>query len=334
MVMLTLLLFCLVTFSLSLLCIYFLRRSLTTHLLDVPNERSLHSQPTPRGGGLGFILAFIPVALWGQFSSRYLTTAFSNLTWVALIPLVLIGVMDDWKDLSAKLRYLVQLSVSSLIVWQCGPFYHPWMTSLGTIDHFVAMATTVIGLTALINFYNFMDGMDGLLAGVSAVQLVFMAIWSDEPILWVLVSALMGFLYWNWSPAKIFMGDVGSTFLGAVMGMTLLNQTGTTEHVWSALAITLPITGDAIYTLFCRLICRENIFKAHRSHIYQRLHQSGRSHRQVATVYISITLGMAALISLYQGLGAWLCLVGVAIAIFCTEQYLLTQTKDLSLKGD
>jgi UDP-N-acetylmuramyl pentapeptide phosphotransferase/UDP-N-acetylglucosamine-1-phosphate transferase len=334
MVMLTLSLSCLVTFSLSILCIYFLRGSLTTHLLDVPNERSLHSQPTPRGGGLGFILVFIPAAVWGQFSLRYLTTVFSNLTWLALIPLVLIGVMDDWKDLSAKLRYLVQLSVSSLIVWQYGSFYHPWMTSLGGIDHFVATATTILGLTALINFYNFMDGMDGLLAGVSTVQFGFMAIWSDEPILWLLVSALVGFLYWNWSPAKIFMGDVGSTFLGAVMAIALLNQTGTTEHIWSALAITLPITGDAIYTLFYRLVRRENIFKAHRSHIYQRLHQSGWSHTQVAAVYIGITLGMAVLIYLYQSLGAWLCLIGVAIAIFCTEQYLLLQAQDLSLKGD
>lgn len=320
--MLILAMCCLVTFSLSLLGVNILRHSFTTQLLDVPNERSSHRQPTPRGGGLGFILALIPAALFGKLLFRPLGTEFSSLTGLSLIPLIVVGVLDDWKDLSPKLRYLVQLSVSGLIVFQCGSFHQPWLTSLGAVGPFVAIITTVLGFTALVNFYNFMDGMDGLVAGVSAVQLGFIATWSHEPILWVLISALAGFLYWNWSPAKIFMGDVGSTFLGAVMAIALLNQTGTAEHIWSALAITLPITGDAIYTLFRRLIRRENIFVAHRSHLYQRLNQSGWSHSQVTTMYMGTTLLSATLIYLYQGFGAWLCLIGASISIIGIEIYL------------
>lgn len=216
-----------------------------------------------------------------------------------------------------------------MIVSQGNAFPQPWLESLGTVGFGIAIATTIIGLTALINFYNFMDGMDGLVAGVSAVQLGFMAVWSQEPVLWLLVSALVGFLYWNWSPAKIFMGDVGSTFLGAVMAITLLNQTGTVEQSWSALAITLPITGDAIYTLFCRAIRGENIFKAHRSHIYQRLHQAKWSHGRVAAVYMGVTVALALLIYGYGSLGAWISLIGVAIAILVAERYLSTR-KSLS----
>lgn len=321
---------CLVSCIFSILGVYALTRSLKQMLMDIPNERSSHTQPTPRGGGIGFILAFAVSVQLNQGIFNDPTISFSYPLWLPLVFLVGIGYIDDWKTLSSRLRYTVQLLVACMIVWQGNAFPQPWLESLGGVGTLLAISTTILGLTALINFYNFMDGMDGLVAGVSTVQLGFMAVWSQEPILWLLVSALVGFLYWNWSPAKIFMGDVGSTFLGAVMAITLLSQTGTTEHIWSALAITLPITGDAIYTLLCRTIRRENIFKAHRSHIYQRLHQVGWSHSKVAALYMSITLTMAIFIHAYEGVGAWMSLIGIAIAILCTERYLSTRKQQTS----
>ncbi|MGV2391304.1 MAG UNVERIFIED_CONTAM: hypothetical protein LVR29_33775 [Microcystis novacekii LVE1205-3] len=99
-----------------------------------------------------------------------------------------------------------------------------------------------------------MDGLDGLVAGCTAVQLGFLALYFQQPILWLLVAALVGFLLWNWSPAKIFMGDVGSTSLGAIVAMVLLNTQGNQGQAWSALTITFPLIGDAIYTLICRLL--------------------------------------------------------------------------------
>ncbi len=314
----------------SILGVYALTKTLKQILIDIPNERSSHTQPTPRGGGLGFIMAFAVSAYLSQtlFNDPQITFAYP--IWLPLTFLVGVGCMDDWKNLSSTLRYAVQLLVACMIVSQGNAFPQPWLESWGTVGFVVAIATTIIGLTALINFYNFMDGMDGLVGGVSAVQLGFMAVWSQEPVLWLLVSALVGFLYWNWSPAKIFMGDVGSTFLGAVMAITLLNQTGTVEQSWAALAITLPITGDAIYTLCCRAFRGENIFKAHRSHIYQRLHQANWSHGRVAAVYMGVTVALALLIYGYGSLGAWISLLGVAIAILVAERYLSTRKQPLS----
>lgn len=314
----------------SILGVYALTKTLKQILIDIPNERSSHTQPTPRGGGLGFILAFAVSAYLSQTLFNDPQIPFAYPLWLPLTFLVGVGCMDDWKNLSSTLRYAVQLLVACMIVWQGNAFPQPWLESLGTVGFLVAIATTIIGLTALVNFYNFMDGMDGLVGGVSAVQLGFMAVWSQEPVLWLLVSALVGFLYWNWSPAKIFMGDVGSTFLGAVMAITLLNQTGTVEESWAALAITLPITGDAIYTLCCRTLRGENIFKAHRSHVYQRLNQAGWSHGKVAALYVGLTVVLALLIYGYGGLGAWISLLGVAVSILIAERYLSTRKQPLN----
>lgn len=320
---------CLVSCIVSIFGVYALTQTLKQILIDIPNERSSHTQPTPRGGGLGFIMAFAVSAYLSQTLFNNSQISFAYPLWLPLTFLVGVGCMDDWKNLSSTLRYAVQLVVACLIVGQGHAFPQPWLASLGTVGFLIAIAITIVGLTALINFYNFMDGMDGLVAGVSAVQLGFMAVWSQEPIFWLLVSALAGFLYWNWSPAKIFMGDVGSTFLGAVMAIALLNQTGTVDQSWAALAITLPITGDAIYTLCCRAIRGENIFKAHRSHVYQRLHQVGWSHSKVAALYVGITLILALLIYAYGGWGAWVSLMGVAIAILWAERYLSTRQQTL-----
>jgi UDP-N-acetylmuramyl pentapeptide phosphotransferase/UDP-N-acetylglucosamine-1-phosphate transferase len=246
----------------------------------------------------------------------------SNGVWMSLIPLVFIGILDDWKSLPAIIRYIVQLSVSGLIVLQTGAFPQPWLSDLGELGVIVAVGLTIIGVTAMINFYNFMDGLDGLVAGVSLVQFSFCAIALNQPVLWILVGALLGFLIWNWSPAKIFMGDAGSTVLGAVLAISLLNHASNPQTAWTNLAITLPLVADAIYTLLRRVIQRENIFQAHRTHLYQRLNQAGWAHWKVSSLYIGAA-GLASL-SVYclGAIGAWLSLVGSIAAIIQVEHYL------------
>ena len=189
----------------------------------------------------------------------------------------------------------------------------------------MAIILTVISLTALINFYNFMDGLDGIVASVSAIQFAFLAFYLNQPLWWLLVAALLGFLYWNWSPAKIFMGDVGSTFLGATIAIAILNTNSNPVMAWSALAITLSLTADAIYTIICRLIRRENIFQAHRTHLYQRLQQSGVSHAQVAIIYCLVTIAISILIMNFNALGSWLSLLLVISLIALGELYLRFQ---------
>ena len=313
----SLLILSLASFLLSVLAVALIKQRFGQQLLDIPNDRSSHTQPTPRGGGLGFILAFAITSAIAPFP-------FPFSLWLVLLPLTIIGILDDRQGVPAALRYLVQLGAASIAVTAFGSFPFPG-SSFGITGQIGAIALTLIGITALINFYNFMDGLDGLVASTTAVQLGFLALYLHQPILWLLVAALLGFLRWNWSPAQIFMGDAGSTVLGATVAIALLNSNDPVR-TWSALAITFPLVLDAIYTLIRRLIRQANIFQAHRTHLYQRLQQSGWSHAQVASTYIGLTLAIAFSISLLGTLGAWLSLIGVAAAIALGEYLYHTKT--------
>jgi UDP-N-acetylmuramyl pentapeptide phosphotransferase/UDP-N-acetylglucosamine-1-phosphate transferase len=318
-----------IIFVFSLAIVYWLKQNFSKKLLDIPNDRSTHTQPTPRGGGLGFIIAFgftyAIAALTRNFWNSEVIPSWS--LWYTVIPLATVGFLDDRYNLSARTRYMVQLGTSGIAVVCFGIFPQPWLTDLGIGGMAIAAVITVIGMTALINFYNFMDGLDGLVAGIAVVQLTFLGWYFEQYMLYFLASAIIGFLYWNWSPAKIFMGDVGSTGLGAIMAIALLNHHSDVSTAWSALAITLPISGDATYTIFRRLSLGENIFKAHRSHIYQRLQIRGWSHAQVACVYICLTIGIAVSLSLWNNLGAIASLVVSVIAIIGSELYLSRTNK-------
>ncbi|HEY9634130.1 MAG TPA: glycosyltransferase family 4 protein [Coleofasciculaceae cyanobacterium] len=325
------------SFLLSLLMVGLLKQYLSQHMIDIPNDRSSHTKPTPRGGGLGFIIAFVATSVLAKLlegSGSALTSnvdqrlgyQLTNLDpvalWLILIPLAVIGAIDDRRSVPASIRYLVQLVAATLTVACFGAFPQPWLTNLGTVGVIMAIAFTLIGITALINFYNFMDGLDGLVAGVTAVQLGFLAYYLNQPIFWLLAAALLGFLWWNWSPAKIFMGDAGSTVLGASVALALLNTNNDPVKAWSALAVTLPLVSDALYTIVRRLGRGENIFKAHRTHLYQRLQQAGWSHAQVAIAYITATSMIILAITTLGLMGSWLSLVGVACAIAVGELYL------------
>ncbi len=309
------------TFFLSLVVTGVVRSyALKKSLIDIPNERSSHVIPTPRGGGLGFIVGFAVSLLVLPFFQ------ISNLSpdyflGLILIPLAVIGFLDDRYNLPSSLRYTVQLSAAIIAVVHYGSFPQPWLESLGTGGAILAMGLTAIGLTALINFYNFMDGLDGFVTSVTAIQFAFIAFYLNQPIWYLLIAALLGFLWWNWSPAKIFMGDVGSTVLGAAIAIALIQSPNATIG-WSSLAITLPITADTIYTLIVRLRRKENIFEAHRSHIFQRLQQSGWSHAQVTLTYSTLTAIIAGLIITLGSVGAITSLILAIIGILTAELYL------------
>jgi Fuc2NAc and GlcNAc transferase len=310
-------------FLFSLITVNLIRRHLRRHLIDIPNDRSSHTTPTPRGGGLGFIIVFALCLIISQLMPDKFGMTIAPQLWIALLPLIFISLLDDWKTLSASIRYPVQLFVSMLIVFQTGAFPQPWLQQFGIPGYILATVLTIVGITALINFYNFMDGLDGLVAGVSLVQVSFCAIVLHQPILWVLAGALLGFLVWNWSPAKIFMGDAGSTVLGAVMAIVLLQDaTAAPANAWINLAITLPLIGDAIYTLTRRALRQENIFQAHRSHLYQRLNQAGWSHANVAIGYIGATVLVGISLSALGAFGAGISLLAAIFGILQVETYL------------
>ncbi|ASC72554.1 putative undecaprenyl-phosphate N-acetylglucosaminyl 1-phosphate transferase [Halomicronema hongdechloris C2206] len=324
----------LISFAVSWRLVAMMRHWFRAQLLDVPNDRSSHRTPTPRGGGLGFMLAFILTSLAALARSDFPVTLPGLLQIGAvLLPLALIGFLDDWYTISARSRYGVHLLAAVLAIYSFGPFPQPWLTPWGLLGQTLAIGLTILGMTALVNFTNFMDGLDGLVASVSAVQFAFLALYLNQPVWWLLVAALVGFLRWNWSPAAIFMGDVGSTVLGGACAIALL-QAPSLDLAWRALAITLPITADAIYTLCRRLWRRENIFQAHRFHLYQRLKQRGWSHGQVAATYGGLTGAIALLIYSLPGWGSLLSL-GLSFAAIALGEWHLSQQQDprTSLQG-
>ena len=304
----------------SLFTVKLIERQFGQKLLAIPNDRSSHVQPTPTCGGLGFILVFLVTSITYAYQTHTLSETIW--WWLMLAPLVLIGICDDIWSLPSTWRYLVQLFTATAAMLYFDPFPQPWLDAYGSFGHGIATILTIIGMTAIINFYNFMDGLDGLVGGVAAIQVAFIATYTNQPILWLLVAALCGFVYWNWAPANIFMGDAGSTFLGAVISMSLLNQHQSAISSWSTFAIILPIVADAFYTLMRRLLNRENIFKAHRSHLYQRLQQSGFRHSTVAGIYLMMTVMVAMLVFNYGYVGAITSAIGAIGAILIGEIYL------------
>ena len=141
--------------------------------------------------------------------------------------------------------------------------------------YFSCLILLVIAVTAVINFTNFMDGLDGLVAGCMVVTIATLSITLGAPWpLWALVGSLLGFLLWNWSPAKVFMGDVGSTFLGAIFAGLVL-QAPTWQQSFCFLLLSTPLLADAFFCVFRRLFAGQRVFEAHRLHLFQRLHQAG-----------------------------------------------------------
>ena len=246
---------------LSCLCTYFLIPLLRKFCMDNPNQRSSHVKATPRGGGLAFVLV-------GTLLN--LLYAPESIRWIPIIclPLALIGLIDDMRGLTAFFRYSIQIITGIVLV----------INANLTISNGISILFILL-ITALINFVNFMDGLDGLVAGCGVLLLASTSSWA-------IAGAIFGFLIWNWSPAKIFMGDVGSTFIGAIFGGLLIH----TDSYYESLGILLigfPLFADAFFCLVRRCMQRENIFQAHRKHLFQRLHQAGWTHRDVATLYIS-----------------------------------------------
>ncbi|MGF1460960.1 MAG: glycosyltransferase family 4 protein, partial [Leptolyngbyaceae cyanobacterium] len=296
-------------------------------LLDIPNDRSTHTRPTPRGGGLGFLIAFLLTAMVSMVGHTAFPQQFGALSpnplsvAAALLPLAIVGFVDDRYNLSARIRYAVQLGSAAIALICFGLLPQSWWP-LTPIVVMLSTVATLIGFTALVNFYNFMDGLDGLVASVSALQLIFLALYLQQSLWWLLAAAILGFLWWNWSPAKIFMGDVGSTVLGASVAIALLEPTVEPLHQLSALAITLPLTADAIYTLMRRSIRGENIFQAHRTHLYQRLQQSGWSHASVAIAYLGWTLLIAGLLAIWSEWGSVVACMMSIVFVAGGEGYL------------
>jgi Fuc2NAc and GlcNAc transferase len=252
------------------------RYALQKNLLDVPNTRSSHAIPIPRGGGLAVVLtlfaSLVFLFITHRLESSVLVSLFGAGMFVATI-----GFMDDHGHIPAKWRLLVHFTAAMWGIAWLGDF-----PPLTLFDHPIHLAwigyvATAVLLVWLLNLFNFMDGIDGIaasetifaagsgllfagLAGHIALELVAIAI----------IGSTVGFLIWNWPPAKIFMGDVGSGFLGITLGLyAYWAMVEGAVSFWSWMIIFGVFFVDATFTLFMRIYKRAIWYEAHRSHAYQ-----------------------------------------------------------------
>ena len=312
----------LAAFCASYLGVAYLRRwAARRHLLDLPNARSSHTQPTPRGGGLAIVLCTL-AALWLLLflTQQPITRAVAAYTAGAIL-IATISWFDDIHSLSSGLRFGVHGLAALLIVLGIGSWHLVALPVIGSVPlGWLGILLTFFWIIAFTNFYNFMDGIDGLAAlqaVIAGLAWLIIGLWLGSYVVLalglLLAAASIGFLLHNWSPARIFMGDVGSATLGFIFAvLPLMAHNAEPRLAVISVVVVWPFVFDASFTLLRRLRRGENIFQAHRSHLYQRLVIAGYTHRSVTVLYGTWALiSCAAAVSwlLYPSLGQWLFLL-------------------------
>jgi UDP-N-acetylmuramyl pentapeptide phosphotransferase/UDP-N-acetylglucosamine-1-phosphate transferase len=269
------------------------RRSLVDH----PNDRSLHVHPTPRGGGIGVVVPVsIAIAASGMLAPD--TQAKATCLAGAALLIAAVGLFDDIRGLPPVTRLFAHLSAAVLLVLAAGPwrfFVWPglWSFDLGG----AAIPLSVLLLVGLTNVYNFMDGADGMagaqsfVAGLGWIGVAYVVRDPQIGIVGaVIATASLGFLFFNWSPASVFMGDVGSAFLGFVLAtLSILVAPRSPATATAGMLFVWPFLFDTSFTLILRASRRENLLCAHRTHLYQRLVLTGLPHRRVALLYAALS---------------------------------------------
>ena len=304
-----------------------LRRYALAHsLMDVPNARSSHSAPTPRGGGVAIVVSFLLALLWLAIAG----VASWRLVWALLgagAGVALLGFLDDHGHIAARWRLLGHFAAAAwALAWLGG------LPPVAVFGHTLDLAwpgdaLAAVYLVWLLNLYNFMDGIDGV-AGVEAICVCLGAaallvlsqpgagtqaagVWL--PLL--LACAVAGFLVWNFPPARIFMGDAGSGFLGITLGILSLQAAAVAPQLlWSWLILLGVFVVDATFTLLRRLLRGDKVYEAHRSHAYQHASRRLGRHRPVTVAVAAINLGWLLPIALWVALDRIDGVVAVALA--------------------
>lgn len=294
--MTSILIFALLTI-LSALSVWIIRQyAERRRIMDHPNERSSHSAPTPRGGGLSIVIVVLAAGCVAAFQANLIH---SLIYLVCGAVIAYLGWRDDVHSLSPRVRFGVQALVALASVLGMGYFKSVTIPLFGQLQlGAVGFIITLLWIIGLTNAYNFMDGIDGIAGGVAlaaALGWMFLAANTNQHfVYWValaLAAGSLGFLFHNWSPAKIFMGDAGSTFLGytfAVLPLLSADEGGDALMLGTLLMWTFIM--DAGITFIRRALKREPVFSAHRTHLYQRLIIGGYKHAQISALYILLTL--------------------------------------------
>jgi UDP-GlcNAc:undecaprenyl-phosphate GlcNAc-1-phosphate transferase len=283
-------------------------------IIDQPNHRSSHAGPIPRSGGAAIVITTyvgVGIVIWLQGA---LPTAFPQIVGIGIGAAILAfaGLLDDLRRLHSFKSKLALQALGCCVLFPFGlvaetmPLPIVGEVSLGWLGYPITLLW-VLGLT---NIFNFMDGLDGLAAGTALVVAALMVMLtegggagSSGTIYFVLIPSILGFLIFNFPQAQIFLGDVGSQFLGFVFAAAAILAAGFDPAGVPILMIPLlffHFIFDTFFTFCRRLLGRENVTQAHRSHLYQLLNQSGQSHARVSVLHFAIALA--------QGGGAYVML--------------------------
>ena len=301
-------------------------------LLDIPNFRSSHNRPTPHGGGISIIISFLALIALG-----YIFEWINLRTCLAIaIPGTIIGIVglaDDIKRIRVLIRLFVQIACVTT-----GLLLLPISNVIIIFDKTIEISgwnivIAVIALVWLVNLFNFMDGIDGL-AGTEFVTVlisgaVILSYLGDNEHIYILLLSCMpvlGFLLWNWPPAKIFMGDAGSGFLGFLLGVGGFYICAETElTLWSWIILLGVFIVDASWTLIIRISSKQNCLEPHCKHAYQKIARLTGRHLYATlgalTINIVWLLPLALLSILYPAASELIVLIAYAPLIFLCYYY-------------
>lgn len=305
------------------------RYALAKSLIDIPNARSSHSVPTPRGGGVAIVVSFVCALPFLTGLNLMSSVEFYALLGSGLL-VAIIGFADDHGHIAARWRLLGHfIAAAWALFWLNGLAPITFFDSTIDLGWFGNILATIY-LVWMLNLYNFMDGIDGLASAEAICACVGAAIiyWfsGHSAIVWaplMLAGAVAGFFYWNFPPAKIFMGDAGSGFLGLILAVLSLSAAWVAPQLlWVWVIMLGAFIVDATWTLLRRLIRGDAVSQAHRSHAYQYASRLFKSHKKVTVAVVAINLlwlwpigllvGLQRLEPLFGVLLAYLPLIGAA----------------------
>jgi len=307
------------------LCRQFINPDSFLHILDHPNERSLHTTPVPRSGGIAILIAITVGLLMVPF------TFTPDVWWMLAAASIVaaVSIADDWFDLSVVLRFGMHFVAAIMLVYgvhaEALPYLPWWLNDL----------LLIIATVWMLNLYNFMDGMDGFAGGMTLSGFAFMGLaaylqgaYLFALLSWVVTAASAGFLVKNFPPAKIFMGDTGSATIGFMAAaFSLWGIRDGIFGLWFPLLVFSPFILDATVTLLRRLLRGEKVWQAHREHYYQRLALAGWGHKRtvMAEYVLMLASGVSAMAMLHweesipYGLAAWI--IVYAMLAYRSEQF-------------
>ena len=274
-----------------------------------PTIRGMHKEQKASSGGILFILIYTIYAIYQEFYLPFFS-----------VPISIIGLIDDKFFISRRVRLAAQILTIGIFLTFSYITGNGILATINSLPYFIFifLLLLIIG-TSIINFMNFMDGIDGLVCGCMIVIFSFMNI--EIHYLLPIIGTLIGFLFFNWEPSKVFMGDTGSLFLGSYLSTLILGQDSIIS-ILNSLILCSPILLDASTCILMRLSKKQNILQPHKLHLYQRLVSGGLSHSKVSLIYISITffLGLVYLTSNTYLLGLSFILV-IIVGLHLNKNY-------------